>query len=174
MKHLKTFFACMLVFSAFGQQILYRTPVGERSVLVIIYMAARNDLSMYAENHIQQLLKLGSSDRVKLFVHLDLQKSDDSVLTRNFFIEKDKLLNVGPKTPKDSGKKETLIEAASLAYEQFPADEVVLILWNHGTGTLEPKVSPTINQWELWHVNTDSAKIDLDQLIGYLDRFAPG
>ncbi len=174
MKHLKIVIACLFGFSAKAEKPLYRTPVVERSVLVIIYMAARNDLSMYAESHIRQLLDLGSSDRVKLFVHLDLQKPDDSALTRNFFIEKGKLLKVGSKNPKDSGKKETLIEAASLAYEQFPADEVVLILWNHGTGPLEPKVSPNINQWELWHVDTDSGKIDLDQSVGYLDRFAPG
>ncbi len=174
MKHIKTVIACLLGFFIHGQQQLYRTPLSARSVLVIIYMAARNDLSMYAESHIRQLLDLGSSDRVKLFVHVDLQKEDESVLTRNFFVEKGKLLNVGSKLPKDSGKKETLIEAATLAYEQFPADEVVLVLWNHGTGPIEPKVSPTINQWELWHIDTDSGKIDLDQSIGYLDRFAPG
>ncbi len=33
---------------------LYKNPP-KRSVLVIIYMAARNDLSMYAETHIKQL-----------------------------------------------------------------------------------------------------------------------
>ena len=173
MKHLKIVFACLLGFSVLAEP-LYRTPVTERSVLVIIYMAARNDLSMYAESHIRQLLELGSSDRVKLFVHLDLQKANETALSSNFFVEKNKLLKVGSKNPKDSGNKETLIEAASLAYEQFPADEVVLILWNHGTGPLEPKITPIINQWELWHVDTDSGKIDLDQSVGYLDRFAPG
>lgn len=152
---------------------LYRKPP-TKSVLVIIYMAARNDLSLYAEAHIRQLLNLGASDRVKLFVHLDLQKSDEPLVTKNFFVEKDKLLPVGSDSPMDSGKKETLINAASMAYEQFPADEVVLVLSNHGTGTLEPMVAPYIRQWELWHVDERSGKIDLDQSIGYIDRFSPG
>ncbi len=74
----------------------------------------------------------------------------------------------------DSGKKETLIEAASMAYEQFPAEEVVLVLWNHGTGPIEPTVTPTIHQWELWHVDERSGKINLDQSIGLYRRFSPG
>lgn len=151
----------------------YRKPP-ERSVLVIIYMAARNDLSMYAETHIKQLLDLGSSDRVKLFVHLDLQKTDDLFVTKNFFVEKNRLLPVGHEKPMDSGKKETLISAATMAYQEFPADEVVLILWNHGTGPIEPAITPMINQWELWHVDERSGKIDLDDSIGYIDRFSPG
>lgn len=152
---------------------LYRKPP-ERSVLVIIYMAARNDLSMYAETHIRQLLNLGSTDRVKLFVHLDLQKNDEPFITKNFFVEKNKLFNIGGDSPMDSGKKETLIKATSMAYQEFPADEVVLVLWNHGTGPIEPTIAPSINQWELWHVDERSGKIELDQSVGYIDRFSPG
>ncbi len=169
------FFGCQLwtlSFASTSKQ-LYRKPP-QRSVLVIIYMAARNDLSMYAETHIKQLLELGSSDRVKVFVHLDLQKANEPYITKNFFIEKDQLLPLGGEKPMDSGKKETLIQAASMAYEQFPADEVVLILWNHGTGPIEPTITPSINQWELWHVDERSGKIDLDQSVGYIDRFSPG
>ncbi len=152
---------------------LYRTPA-LRSVLVVIYMAARNDLSMYAETHIRQLLELGSSDRVKIFVHLDLQKPGEPYITKNFFVEKDKLIPVGKDGPMDSGKKQTLIATTAMAYEKFPADEVVLVLWNHGTGPIEPKLTPSVNQWELWHVNERTGKIDLDQSVGYIDRFSPG
>jgi hypothetical protein len=152
---------------------LYRKPP-ERSVLVIIYMAARNDLSMYAETHIRQLLNLGSTDRVKLFVHLDLQKNNEPFITKNFFVEKDRLFNIGSNKPMDSGKIETLIKATSMAYKEFPADEVVLVLWNHGTGPIEPTIAPSINQWELWHVDERSGKIELDQSVGYIDRFSPG
>jgi hypothetical protein len=155
-------------------QVLTRAATLKRSVLVIIYMAARNDLSMYLETHIKQLLTIGSTERVKIFVHLDLQKTDSPLLTRNFFVEKNKLTQVGDNNPCDSGKKETLINAAAMAYEEFPADDVVLILWNHGTGPIEPKIAPAINQWELWHVDEATGKIDLDQSVGYLDRFAPG
>lgn len=168
-------FGCLLetlVYASTSSKLYRKTP--HRSVLVIIYMAARNDLSMYAETHIKQLLELGSSDRVKIFVHLDLQKANEPYITKNFFIEKDQLLSLGGESPMDSGKKETLIKAASMAYEQFPADEVVLVLWNHGTGPIEPTVTPTINQWELWHVDERSGKINLDQSVGYIDRFSPG
>jgi len=152
---------------------LYRKPP-ERSVLVIVYMAARNDLSIYAETHIKQLLNLGSSDRVKLFVHLDLQKSDEPFVSKNFFVEKNRLIPVGQEKPMDSGKKETLIQAATMAYQQFPAQEVVLILWNHGTGPIEPAVTHSIHPWELLRVDERSGKIDLDDSIGYLERLAPG
>ena len=51
---------------------------------------------------------------------------------------------------------------------------MVLILWNHGTGPIEPKLTPIINQWELWNIDEASGKIDLDQSVGYIDRFSPG
>jgi len=152
----------------------YGPEVPTRSVLVVIYMAARNDLSIYAETHLKQLLNLGSSDRVKLFVHLDLQKPGDPLVTKNYFIEKDQLIPVGSQSPKDSGKKETLIEATTLAYELFPADEVVLVLWNHGTGPIEPKVVPSLRNWDLWSYDEKSGSIRLDESIGYIDRLSPG
>lgn len=166
--------ACLLSIQTVApKQNLYRKPPA-KSVLVIIYMAARNDLSMYAETHIRQLFNLGSSDRVKLFVHLDLQKIDEPFITKNFFVEKQKLFSVGENSPMDSGKKETLIKAVSMAYEEFPADEVVLILWNHGTGPIEPSVASPVHPWEVWEVDERSGKIKLDQSVGYIDRFAPG
>lgn len=51
---------------------------------------------------------------------------------------------------------------------------MVLILSNHGTGPIEPTTVPSINQWEMWQVNNKSGKIDLDQSVGYIDRFSPG
>lgn len=180
---------CLLVFSILGvfgyhpdilstiaslSPIAQTTDLKQPTVLIIVYMAARNDLSIYAEKHVKQLLGLGSSDRVKIFVHLDLIKPNEPLFTRNFFVEKDKLIPLGDDQPMDSGSKDTLIDAASLAYNYFPAEEVVLVLWNHGTGPIEPKVASSINQWELWHVDKSTGKINLDQSIGYLDRFAPG
>jgi hypothetical protein len=160
----------------------FKAPPGPRSTLVVIYMAARNDLSIFAERHIRQLQNLGSTDQVKIFVHLDTLKTApgfhtdstiDGELSRNFFIDKNRLLQIGPEHMQDSGKKETLIETVKTAYSYFPAEEVVLILWNHGHGPIEAVIQNS-EPYDMWRIHSSKETVDLDDSIGYLDRLTSG
>ena len=74
----------------------------------------------------------------------------------------------------DSGDKDTLIYAVKTAYEHFPADEVSLILWNHGTGSIEPEVHRSVSPSELFRFNADNNLFELDNSVSFLDCMSQG
>ncbi len=153
---------------------LHPDSPGKDSVLVIIYMAARNDLFPFAGRHIRQLQNSGANDQVKIFVHLDIHQPGQSRVTKHFFIEKNKILQVGPDMDLDSGDEASLTYTVKTAYELFPAEDVVLIISNHGTGPIEPDIKRAINPSELFHFNADSGLIELDRSVGFLDYISQG
>ncbi len=151
-----------------------RDPSGKRSVLVVIYMAARNDLFPFAGRHIKQLQNSGANDNVKIFVHLDIHRPGKSRVTKHFFIEKNKILQVGPDMDLDSGDESSLIYTVKTAYERYPADDVVLIISNHGTGPIEPDVHRAVNPSELFRYNSSTGLIELDRSVGFLEYISHG
>ncbi len=146
----------------------------QKSMLIIIYMAARNDLSPFAKRHISQLKSIGSSDKVKIFIHVDMENNDHQCVTKNFFVEKNKLVQIGDVTYMDSGNEDSLVNTVKTAYELFPAEEVVLILSNHGTGPVEPSLQRVMNTSDLFRYNDETKTLELDRSIGYLDYISHG
>jgi hypothetical protein len=53
----------------------------------------------------------------------------------------------------DSGDPETLISAILWAATECPADNYILILWNHGTGIIDPERYRIINPTALFTFN---------------------
>ena len=74
----------------------------------------------------------------------------------------------------DSGDEKSLIYTVQCAYERFPADELVLILWNHGTGGIEPDIQKAINPSELFKYNAKKGLIEVNRSIGFLDYISQG
>lgn len=145
-----------------------------KSTLVIIYMAARNDLFPFAGRHVKQLQAIGASENTKIFVRLDIQKPGKDSITKHFFVEKDKIMHVGKETNFNSGDVKSFINTVKTAYEQFPADEVVLILWGHGTGPVEPSLYRTLRAHELFRYKGSTNSYELDRSSSYLDLVSGG
>lgn len=140
---------------------------------IIIYMAADNDLRVFAARNIQQMAAVGSNENINILVHLDIRISGNKKITRRYLIEKDKVLHIDPydimTQQMDSGNPATLISCCEWAIKSYPADEYDLILWNHGTGILEPPHGKIINPMDLFVFNPTTHLLELDRSIGFLD-----
>ncbi len=72
----------------------------------------------------------------------------------------------------DSGNPATLISFCEWAIKNYGADEYDLILWNHGTGILEPPHGKIINPMDLFVFNPSTHRFDLDRTVGFMDIIA--
>lgn len=129
----------------------------KKSWTIIIYMAADNDLRSFAIHNLRQMTDIGSTEHCNIFVHLDIRITGNQKITRRYLIEKDHLATIGfnDQAALDSGNPETLISCCQLAIQHFPADHYALILWDHGTGYIEP----------ISHINTSPRLFSFDQNI---------
>src|SRR3990170_4898008 len=141
--------------------------------VVMVYMAADNDLRPFAARNIQQMANIGSNSNLTIVVHLDIRISGNKKITRRYLIERDQVLHIDPYNPliqqMDSGNPATLISFCEWAIKNYAADEYDLILWNHGTGILEPPHGKIINPMDLFVFNPSTHRLELDRSIGFMD-----
>jgi len=146
---------------------------GQQKRIIMIYMAADNDLRPFAARNIQQMANIGSNQNITIVVHLDIRISGNKKITRRYLIEKDQVLHIDPYNPltqqMDSGNPATLISFCEWAIKNYKADEYDLILWNHGTGILEPPHGKIINPMDLFVFNPATHRLELDRSIGFMD-----
>lgn len=145
----------------------------EKAITFIVYIAADNDLRAFAANNIKQMASIGSSESLNIVVHLDITLHGNQKTTKRYFIEKNKLVHVNGDDPQsqkmDSGDPNTLISCCRWAAHSYPAKNYALVLWNHGTGIIDPQNSKIINPAELFTFNPVTNKFDLDRTTGFLD-----
>jgi len=107
-----------------------------RKTTVLVYIAGDNDLHPFIRNDIRQMQRVGSDDNTNIIVCLNTKFPGQQKVTRKLYITRDKILQHGPDERRDSGDPSTLIEACRWAHKDFPAEKFILILWDHGTGSL--------------------------------------
>lgn len=143
---------------------------------IIIYMAADNDLRPFAARNIQQMSRVGSNENITIVVHLDIRIAGNKKITRRYLIEKDQVFHIDPYNPltqqMDSGNPSTLISCCEWAIKNYPANVYDLVLWNHGTGILEPPHGKIINPMDLFVFNPSTHRLDLDRTIGFMDAIS--
>src|SRR5436190_4651374 len=143
---------------------------------IIIYMAADNDLRIFAARNIQQMAAIGSNANISILVHLDIRVSGNKKITRRYLIEKDKVLHIDPydifTQQMDSGNPATLISCCEWAIKNYPADEYDLILWNHGKGIIERPHGKIINPMDLFVFNPTTHLLELDRSIGFIEAMS--
>ncbi len=135
-----------------------RTP---RKRTIMVYIAADNDLFYFAWNNIKQLAK-GANNNVNIIVFLN--EPGIHKKTQIYLIEKNRavLLNKDNKQKLDSGNPKTLIDFCTWAIQNFPADEYMLDLWNHGSG-IDDRGYRTFNPSALFVLNPNNLMLDLDR-----------
>lgn len=136
---------------------------------VLIYMAADNDLYVFANQNIAQMKELGSNDKVNILVHLDIKVPGKEKVTKLLYIEKNHIFQIGPDTCLNSGSDETFSNAVLKVIKMFPSHHLSIILWNHGSGDLNPRLKKTINPAFLFRYNPANNMIELDRSIGFID-----
>jgi len=141
-------------------------------------MAADNDLRSFAARNIQQMAAIGSNDNVNLLVHLDIRVTATQKVTRRYYIKNpQEIYHMNANDPysqsMDSGDPRTLMSAYTWAANEYPADNYSLILWNHGTGIIDPARHRIINPTSLFTFNPITHMLDLDRSIGFIDLIEP-
>ena len=139
---------------------------------LINYMAADNDLHPFAWRNLKHLELIGSTEHINVIVQLNIPGKHNP--TRRYIIKQGKRLLIDADTSLNniklnSGNPHTLIDCVAWAHEHYPADEVILVLWNHGTGSVGVGTSRSVSATELFSLNPISNMLDLDRSVGYLD-----
>lgn len=138
----------------------------------LVYAAADNNLRDFAPRNINQMAKVGSNENVNLLVHLDIRLSGSKKMTRRYVVEKNNPVQMdipNEKTPMNSGDPQTLISAAQWAFNNYPADHYVLVLWDHGTGIIDPYGRRNIDVNQFFHYNPVTHNYELDRTLGFID-----
>lgn len=145
---------------------IHRQP--EKDWTFLVYIAADNDLNYFAWKNIRQMEKIGSNKHLNIVIQLSERGKRKP--TQRLIVQRGKhdKINLGNKKL-DSGSPHTLINFCTWAFKTFPAKNYALILWNHGTGALEPSRAKSINPSELFIFNPSNSMLELDRSVGFFD-----
>ncbi|MFA6583148.1 MAG: clostripain-related cysteine peptidase [Elusimicrobiaceae bacterium] len=138
----------------------YTFPQKEKYLTVLVFVNGKNDLEKYAVEDINELEKVGSTDKVNFVVEAgrasfdadwDDQSDNDWTGTKRFYIVKDD--NPGRITSPiiestssaDMGSVDSVAAFLAWGKKNYPAKKYILVLWDHGSGWLdtEPVQFPT-------------------------------
>lgn len=140
---------------------------------IIVYLAADNDLRGFAARNLKQMSTVGSNQYVNIVAHLDIRMNGNKKVTRRYYIENNRILHMNADDPAtqqmDSGDPSTLISCCEWAIKEYPAENYMLVFWNHGTGIIDPVSSRIVNSTDLFTFNSSTNKLELDRSIGFLD-----
>lgn len=138
---------------------------------ILVYIAGDNDLYKFAIRNMAQLGTIGSDDKLlNIVIHFDYHQNLQPKESRRFFVERGRLVQVGSIPAMDSGSEKTLISAAEWAIKNYPSRYFAVVLWNHGSGDLNPsKARQLINPAELFYYDPITHQITLDRSITFLE-----
>src|SRR3989339_211958 len=113
----------------------------QRKYTLLVFMAADNNLARFALHILEQMLTVGSNENINILVQINTPGKQK--ITERYFIEKGKksLITTTGQAPTkklNSGDPQTLIDAVTWAMKYYPADNLILNLWSHGSGIYDP------------------------------------
>jgi hypothetical protein len=140
----------------------------QKEWLLLIYMAANNDLYPYASRNIKEAARNSPEN-----AYIIIQTSEPGTRkTRRYLIEKNKAICLNIETDKlDSGAVETLVDFITWSARHYPSEYIMLDFWDHGTGCLDPEYRRSINPAELFKFNPATMMLELDRSRSYLAIF---
>lgn len=136
--------------------------------LILIYMAANNDLYPYATRNIKEAARNAPEN-----AYIVIQTAEPgNKKTKRFLVEKNKATCLNIENEKlDSGATETLIDFVTWSAKHYPSEYIMLDFWDHGTGCLDPEYRRSINPAELFKFNSATMMLELDRSRSYLAFF---
>ena len=137
--------------------------------VILVYMAADNDLHPFADRNLEQMKQIGSTENLIILVVLTINKPGARKVTRRLIVERGKVRQCGPDMCLDSGSEQTLIDSLSWAMREFPSKYFGLVMWNHGSGDLNPLMGRAINPAQLFVYNPETRLIELDRSVGFFE-----
>lgn len=105
----------------------------------MVFMERINELDSFGTLNIKQMKAVGSNKNINIVVYMHCEENNIKK-TKVLFIKKNEavLLKETPESNKAFNIKEELINFCNETIQKYPAKHYSLILWNHGTGAIEP------------------------------------
>ncbi len=126
----------------------------------MVYMAAANDLEIFAPRNMRQMQQVGSNEKINIIAQHNTHERNKHC-SRTYFIEKGdrRLIKENPHMC-DSGENQTLIDFCRDTIAAYPADHYALILWNHGTGPIEPVMRSALSSSDIFSLTNSHDLFD--------------
>lgn len=134
-----------------------------------VYMAADNNLYPFASRNLADMQRIGSNKNLNIVVFLDIKLPGRPKVTKWLYIERGRMIQIGPDMSLDSGSEKTFREAVERTIDNFPSKYLAIDFWNHGSGDLNPPMRRAINPAKLFFYNPMTKKIELDRSIGFME-----
>lgn len=142
----------------------------KKSWTIIVYMAADNDLHYFAWKNLKQMEQIGSNENINIIVQLNTPGTLNA--TKRFIVKKGRRILIqdetSPQQKLNSGNPQTLIDCVNWGVTHYPADEIALFVWNHGSAAIDPRFSRTINPCDLFYLDPASNRLEIDRGISYI------
>ncbi|MFT6765544.1 MAG: hypothetical protein ACJAZS_000422 [Alteromonas naphthalenivorans] len=102
----------------------------------MVFMERNNDLDPFASLNIKQMEHVGSNEHINIIVYMHCRENK----TKTLFIKKNEstLLRETKPNRRTFNIKHELIQFCAETIQNYPAENYSLILWDHGTGAIEP------------------------------------
>lgn len=144
----------------------------KKPLTIVIYIAADNDLHPFAWKNIKQMESIGSNENINIIVQLNTPGYFNP--TKRYIIKNGKRLlapadGTAPAQKLNSGSPHTLIDCVDWAMKYYPADNLILNLWDHGSGVYDPGTSRIVNSFDLFRFNETTNMLELNRIVGYND-----
>ncbi len=110
-----------------------RAPVAKWTVMV--YMAGDNSLSSESSLDLNELVRVGSSQDVRLVVLCDQAWSP----ARIYYVREGELVKLQDLGEISMADPQNLVNFADFVFDVYPAEHYLLILWDHGRGFEPPR-----------------------------------
>ncbi len=116
---------------------------GGQSWTVLVYMAADNNLEEFALLDLEEMMHVGSSDRLHVIAQIDRAEGftdagvgglADFTSTKRVSVEQGNLRELADLGETDTSDKRVLTDFVVWGVQTYPADRYALVLWNHGSG----------------------------------------
>lgn len=139
---------------------------------LMVYIAADNNLNTFAWGTIRQLAK-GANENMNIIVQLN--EPGRNKKTERYLIEKNNAILLNKENTKklDSGDPQTLIDFGIWVIKNYPAENYMIVLSDHGSGIidLDRHLSRLINPTEFFILNPSNLMLELDRSMSFLNFF---
>ena len=106
----------------------------------MVYITSNNNLHPYSLKNITEMKQIGSNQNINILVQQDVYGKKEC---KRIFIEKNKeniIETISNTIEAVSGTSENLYSFAKWAITNYPARHHALILWDHGSGIIDPDI----------------------------------
>ncbi len=110
------------------------TSIARKPWTVMVYMAGDNNLDPEGVQDLQEMKKVGSTDKVNIVAEFDRAKRH---VARRYYLRKGGIVTgdaVASLGVVNTGDPKCLYDFIQWGVTNYPADHYLLVLWNHGQG----------------------------------------